>query len=54
VPAALIARQQNVLRLDVAVDDALRVRERERIGHIADEMKRSLHLEAPFAPQPVP
>jgi hypothetical protein len=35
-------RQQDVLRLDVAVDDTLSVRVVERAGHLAGDVQRVL------------
>ena len=39
--------EQDVLRLDVAVDDALAVRVVERRGHLAREPERLVHRELP-------
>ena len=47
------ALEQDVLRLDVAVDDAPAVRVAQRVGHLAGDPKRVVHRELLFAGQPV-
>ena len=44
--------EQRVLRLDVAMDDALAVRVVERRGHLPREPERLVHRELPVAAQP--
>ena len=43
--------QQNVLRLDVAVDHAVTVRVVERVGHFARDAHGIVHAELRFAVQ---
>ena len=47
------ALEQDVLRLDVAVDDPLEVRPFERAGHLDADAHRRVDGELPFAPDPV-
>jgi hypothetical protein len=48
------ALQQDVLRLDVAVDDPLCVRVGEGIGHLAGQLERVLQRELRLAHEPRP
>jgi hypothetical protein len=41
--------EEDVLRLDVAVDHAVRVRRRERVGHLARELHGFVHRKRPRA-----
>ena len=50
----VIRREQDVFRLDVAVDDALRVGERERVSHVGGDVQCRFERQASFAQQPVP
>ena len=43
------ALQQDVLRLDVAMDHAVRVRVVERVGHFAGDAHRVVDRQLPFA-----
>jgi hypothetical protein len=47
------ALQQDVLRLDVAVDDAVRVSVVERVGHLASDLQRVRDGQLPIAREPV-
>ena len=46
--------QQDVLRLDVAVDHAVAVSITQGVGHLAGDLQRVREGELPFAPQAVP
>ena len=50
----VIRREQDVFRLDVAVDDALRVGEGERVSHVGGDVQCRFERQASFAQQPVP
>ena len=47
--AVAVAVQQHVLRLDVAVHEPVRVRERERGGDLDAELERALDRQRPLA-----
>ena len=47
-------RQQNVLRLDVSVDDAARVSERQRVGHFARDSQRVGERQWTVTAKPIP
>ena len=45
--------EQDVLRLDVAVHDAVAVRVVERVGHLARDAERLVDRQLPLAVEPV-
>jgi len=47
-------RQQDVLRLDVAMDHAVRVRIVQRVGDVARDLHRLVHAELRLAVELVP
>ncbi len=50
----MVLLQKDVLRFDVAMDDALGVRVGERIGDLVDDAHRVRDGELPFPREPVP